>query len=66
MTARAAKERGVPVLFVTATPPEGAEELALGYLLKPYQERTLRGALKAIDRKLAGEKVPKVDGLVLY
>jgi DNA-binding response OmpR family regulator len=64
--ARAAKERGVPVLFVTATPPEGAKELALGYLLKPYQERTLRGALKAIDRKLAGEKVPKVDGLVLY
>ena len=64
--ARAAKERGVPVLFVTATPPEGAEELALGYLLKPYQERTLRGALKAIDRKLAGEKVPNVDGLVLY
>jgi CheY-like chemotaxis protein len=64
--AREAKERGIPVLFVTATPPEDAEELALGYLLKPYQERTLRGALKAVDRKLGGEKVPKVDGLVLF
>lgn len=64
--AREAKRRGVPVLFVTATAPDGAEDLALGYLLKPYQERTLRGALKAIDRKLLGEKVPKVDGLVLY
>ena len=64
--AREAKERGIPVLFVTATPPEGAEELVLGYLLKPYQERTLRAALKAVDRKLSGEKVAKVDGLVLY
>jgi hypothetical protein len=35
-------------------------------MLKPYQERTLRGALKAVDRKLAGEKVPRVDGLVLF
>ena len=64
--AREAGARGVPVLFVTATPPEGAEALALGYLLKPYQERTLRAALNAIDRKLSGEKVPKVNGLVLY
>ena len=64
--AREAKARGIPVLFVTASPPEDAEELVLGYMLKPYQERTLRAALKAIDRKLAGEKVPKVDGLVLY
>jgi DNA-binding response OmpR family regulator len=63
--AREAKARGIPVLFITATPPEGAEELALGYMLKPYQERTLRAALNAIDRKLSGEKVPKVDGLVL-
>jgi CheY-like chemotaxis protein len=64
--AREAKKRGIPVLFVTATAPEGAEELVLGYMLKPYQERTLRGALNAVDRKLSGEKVPKVSGLVLY
>ncbi|MCW3798539.1 response regulator [Sphingomonas sp. BN140010] len=64
--AREAKRRGIPVLFVTATPPEGAEELVLGYLLKPYQERTLQAALKMIDRKLSGQPVKKVDGLVLY
>jgi DNA-binding response OmpR family regulator len=64
--AREAKRRGVPVLFVTATAPTGAEELVLGYMLKPYQERTLRAALRAVEAKLAGEKVRQVDGLVLY
>jgi DNA-binding response OmpR family regulator len=64
--AREAKRRGVPVLFVTATPPTGAEEMVLGYMLKPYQERTLRAALRAVESKLAGEKVKQVDGLVLY
>jgi len=64
--AREAKRRGIPVLFVTATPPQDAEELALGYLLKPYQARTLQAALKMIDRKLSGEPAKKVDGLVLY
>lgn len=64
--AREAKARGVPVLFVTATPPEQAQDLALGYLLKPYQERTLRAALKAIDKRLAGERFKAPDGLVLF
>ena len=64
--AREAKRRGIPVLFVSATPPQGAEEFSLGYLLKPYQERTLRAALDAIDRKLKGEKLQRIDGLVLY
>ena len=64
--AREAKRRGIPVLFVTATPPEGAEELVLGYMLKPYQERTLQAALRMIDRKLSGQPIKKVDGLVLF
>ena len=64
--AREAKRRGIPVLFVTATPPTDAADLALGYLLKPYQERTLQAALRMIDRKLGGEPVKKVDGLVLF
>jgi len=64
--AREAKRRGIPVLFVTATPPQDAEDLALGYLLKPYAERTLRAALKMVDRRLAGERVKSVDGLILF
>ena len=64
--AREAKRRGIPVLFVTATPPENAEEIALGYLLKPYQERTLRAALTAVDKRLAGERVKSSRGFVLY
>lgn len=64
--AREARKRGIPVLFVSATPPEGAEEIALGYMLKPYQERTLRAALREIEKRLAGERTKKVDGMVLY
>ena len=64
--AREAKRRGVPVLFVTATPPQEAEELALGYLLKPYTERALRAALRMVDKRLAGERVKRVDGMVLF
>ena len=64
--AREAKRRGIPLLFVTAAPPENAEDLALGYLLKPYAERTLRAALKMVDRRLAGERVKAVEGFFLY
>jgi CheY-like chemotaxis protein len=64
--ARLAKQRGIPVLFISAIAPEGAEDVALGYMLKPYQERTLRAALKAVDKKLASEKVKVPEGLFLY
>ncbi|WP_162789323.1 MULTISPECIES: response regulator [Sphingomonas] len=64
--AREASKRGIPVLFVSASPPEGAEEIALGYMLKPYQERTLRAALREVDKRLAGERTKKIDGMVLY
>lgn len=64
--AHEAAARGIPVLFVTATPPHGAEQIALGYMLKPYQERTLRAALREVERKLSGERNKKVDGLVLF
>ena len=64
--AREAAKRGIPVLFVTATPPENAEEIAVGYMLKPFQERTLRAALREVEKKLAGERIKKIEGLVLY
>jgi DNA-binding response OmpR family regulator len=64
--ARSATERGIPVLFVTANPPLDAEGLAMGYLLKPYQERTLRAALNAVDRTLSGDQAKVPEGLVLF
>jgi DNA-binding response OmpR family regulator len=65
--AREALARGVPVLFATGNPPEEeAQVLALGYLLKPYNERMLRAALKAVDRHLAGDSVKAPEGLVLF
>ncbi len=64
--ARLAKERGIPVLFATGMPPENAGDLAIGVLLKPYNGRTLKAALKAIDQHLAGEAVDTPKGLTLY
>ena len=64
--AQVAKNRGVPVLFVTGFPPDNAADLSLGCLLKPYTERTLKAALKAVDQHLAGEKAKPPKGLQLY
>lgn len=62
-----ARTLGVPVLFATATPPEGAEELALGVLLKPYNDKRLRAALKAVERLFAGEtSIDAPEGVILY
>jgi len=65
--ARAAKELGIPVLFSTGQVPDGAGELVVGCLLKPYTSRTLKAALLAVDQHLAGKKkVDAVKGLTLY
>jgi CheY-like chemotaxis protein len=65
--ARAAANRGVPVLFSTGHEiPEEAKTLAVGCLRKPYTERQLKNALEAIDRILAGETVKPPKGLELY
>lgn len=62
-----ASKLGIPVLFATATPPDGAEALGLGVLLKPYNDRRLRAALKAVEQTLAGKrKVKAPDGVILY
>ena len=58
--ARAAKGRGVPILFATGHElPDEASSLAIGCLAKPYSERTLKNALECIDRHLAGKTVKK-------
>ncbi|HXG82104.1 MAG TPA: response regulator [Sphingomicrobium sp.] len=64
--AKEAKKRGIPLLFVTGYPPDNASELAIGCLLKPYNDRKLKAALEAVDRYLAGEKAKPPKGLELY
>ena len=65
--ARAARARGIPVLFVTAFPSEEAGALGVGCLAKPYSEKVLTGALDALDRHLRGERKRRLPPqLTLY
>ncbi|MCY7398986.1 MAG: response regulator [Sphingomonas bacterium] len=64
--ARIAKEKNIPVLFSTGMVPEEASELVLGCLMKPYNDRTLKAALAAVDQHLQGGKVRAPKGLTLY
>lgn len=65
--ARAAAAKGVPVLFVSGNCPIDAQTLGIGCLAKPYSERTLKSALRALERKLKGEPVKRLPpGLSLY
>jgi len=64
LTARAA---GIPLLFVTATCPIDAREIAIGCIAKPYTQKDLKLAIEAVAAHLDGDKpkrVPKV--LTLY
>jgi two-component system, response regulator PdtaR len=62
--ARAARVAGIPVLFLSGTIPEQAAELALAAVAKPYGNRDLSAALKAMDAVIAGRKPPSVPGSV--
>ena len=65
--AHAARKRGVPVLFVTATCPAEAQVLAVGCLTKPYGQRDLIDALEAVDATLAGRSPRRMPrGLSIY
>lgn len=65
--ARAAAERSVPVLFVTADCPPEAHGLGLGCLAKPYSGSMLKAALAAVDRTLAGNRPKRIPaGLTLF
>lgn len=64
--AEVARKRGIPVLFSTGKAPENAAQLVVGCLMKPYNERILRAALKAVDQHLAGKKAKPPPGLTLY
>jgi DNA-binding response OmpR family regulator len=65
--ARLARNKGVPVLFVTGNCSEDSQSLALGCLAKPYGARVLLNALNAIDDHLQGKAMKKVpEQLTLY
>ena len=64
--ARLAKERGVPTMFATGHNYPGAADIAVGCLLKPYNERQLTKAIESVDRHLQGQKVKPIKGLQLF
>lgn len=65
--AKAAKNRGVPVLFLTGHAiPESERPVAIGCLSKPYTERQLKNALDSVDRVLGGETVKPAKGLEIF
>ena len=53
--ARAAQGRGIPVLFLTGTPPDDADGLAEGILMKPYGPRELLGAISVVEERRTGK-----------
>ncbi|MEJ7935087.1 response regulator [Sphingobium sp. AN558] len=57
--ARHARERDLPVLFVTGACPAHARELAVGCLAKPYAPRDLVGAINLVDAVLRGSARPR-------
>jgi DNA-binding response OmpR family regulator len=65
--ARAAATRGIPVLFVTAHSPAEAQQLAIGWLAKPYSDKMLKAALDALESHLSGRRIKRLPaGLSLY
>ena len=58
--ARAARECQVPVLFVTAHAADGARELGIGCLAKPYSDKVLKAALDALEKHMRGQRLKKL------
>ena len=65
--ARAAKKRGIPIIFSTGheLPPESVQ-LAVGCIAKPYSERTLKLTLNAVDRHLSGGRAKPPKGVEFF
>ena len=64
--AKAAKALGVPTLFATGHPYPGANEVAVGCLLKPYSDLQLKNAIECVDRHLQRKSVKAFEGLELF
>jgi len=62
-----AKRMGIPALFVTASCPTDAPEIAIGCLAKPYTQKDLRLAIDGVAQQLCGGKPKRLPkGLTLY
>ena len=65
--AHAAKEAGVPLIFVTGACPIEARVLAVGCLAKPYSQRDLLATIEVVDAVLAGRAPKRMPrGLTLF
>lgn len=65
--ARAARQIGIPVMFVTGNFPEEAADLATACLAKPYPKRTLLSAVHAVEAVLKGHQPSRVpEGLRIF
>ena len=64
--AHAAKKKGVPTLFATGHSYDGAADVAVGCVRKPYTERQLCKAIEAIDQHLQGKTVKPPKGVELF
>ena len=65
--ARAAQQKGVPIVFVTGANLDGEAKLAMGVLAKPYNQRDLLATIEAVDARLGGGKTKKLPrGLTLF
>ncbi|MEH3108334.1 MAG: response regulator [Sphingomonas fennica] len=65
--ARAARDKGTPVLFVTGACPAEAQALAIGCLAKPYSQRDLLAAIEAVEARVEGKEPKRLPrGLTLF
>ncbi len=65
--ALAARKAGMALLFVTATCPVDAPEIAIGCLAKPYRQKDLKLAIEAVAARLDDKEPKRVPkGLTLY
>ena len=65
--AKAARARGIAVLFAAGSCPVEAQSLAIGCLAKPYSARELVRAVQAVDRVISGETLKSMPpALSLY
>ena len=65
--ARAAKNRNIPIIFCTGHKlPSESAQLAIGCIMKPYSERTLKLALEAVEKHLAGKHPKPPKGVELF
>lgn len=65
--ALAARDAGVPVLFVTGSCPSDAPDISIGCLAKPYTQRELKLAIEAVEAHMDGGKPKRAPkGLTLY